>query len=310
NTQDILPCFLPFFHIYGLVITLLGHLTHGCKLVTMSKFSASVYLDLLKTQPMNLLYIVPPVAILLGKHPDVSTEHFRNVRHIREIEFNQGFGATETTSLGTSTFKKTKNIDFSACGVPMAGVTLKFIDPATGQPSGEMCVKSPMIMKGYHKNPQATADTMSDDGYFKTGDLGHYKPGVGLFITDRIKELIKFYGEAPKAFIIRKSGQTTSEEELQDFVAGQVAGYKKIEEVMFVQDIPKTASGKILRKDLKKIYALGRSSGSSSYSVLSIYALPNYLPTNKPSKKEADGFNDLNLEEHGVPIEKLKLRSL
>ncbi|KOB51786.1 AMP dependent coa ligase, partial [Operophtera brumata] len=65
----------------------------------------------------------------------------------------------------------------------------------------------------------------------------------------------EFYGEAPKAFIIRKSGQTTSEEELQDFVAGQVAGYKKIEEVMFVQDIPKTASGKILRKDLKKIYA-------------------------------------------------------
>lgn len=52
----------------------------------------------------------------------------------RDIEFNQGFGATETTSLGTSTFKKTKNIDFSACGVPMAGVTLKFIDPATGQP--------------------------------------------------------------------------------------------------------------------------------------------------------------------------------
>lgn len=65
----------------------------------------------------------------------------------------------------------------------------------------------------------------------------------------------EFYGEAPKAFIIRKPGLATTEEELQDFVANQVAGYKKIEEVMFVQNIPKTPSGKILRKDLKKIYA-------------------------------------------------------
>lgn len=65
----------------------------------------------------------------------------------------------------------------------------------------------------------------------------------------------EFYGEAPKAFIIRKRGQTTTQEEFQDFVANKVAGYKKIEEVMFVENIPKTASGKILRKDLKKIYA-------------------------------------------------------
>lgn len=65
----------------------------------------------------------------------------------------------------------------------------------------------------------------------------------------------EFYGEAPKAFVIRKNGQKTTEEEIQDFVASKVAVYKKIEEVMFVDDIPKTASGKILRKDLKKMYA-------------------------------------------------------
>lgn len=65
----------------------------------------------------------------------------------------------------------------------------------------------------------------------------------------------EFYGEAPKAFIIKKPGLATTEEELQDFVANKVASYKKIEQVMFVQDIPKTPSGKILRKDLKKIYA-------------------------------------------------------
>lgn len=65
----------------------------------------------------------------------------------------------------------------------------------------------------------------------------------------------EFYGEAPKAFIIRKNGLKITEEELQDFVASKVAVYKKIEEVMFVDEIPKTASGKILRKELKKMYA-------------------------------------------------------
>ncbi|XP_050550016.1 uncharacterized protein LOC118267914 [Spodoptera frugiperda] len=310
--QDILPAFLPFFHIYGLVIGLMGHLSKGCKLVTMAKFSASLYLDILKTQQTTLLYIVPPVAILLGKHPDVNEAHYRSVRHIicgaaplagsdveailhkskRPIEFNQGFGMTETTSLGTSTFKGTKNVDFNACGVPMASVQLMFADPITGNPvpvgqSGEMYIKSPTVMKGYHKNPKATEETMTKDGFFKTGDLGYFKPGVGLFITDRIKELIKvkgmqvapaelesllrthpavqdaavigvpheFYGEAPKAFIIRKNGLKITEEELQDFVASKVAVYKKIEEVMFVDEIPKTASGKILRKELKKMYA-------------------------------------------------------
>lgn len=54
-----------------------------------------------------------------------------------------------------------------------------------------MYIKSPTVMKGYHKNPKATEETMTKDGFFKTGDLGYFKPGVGLFITDRIKELIK-----------------------------------------------------------------------------------------------------------------------
>lgn len=312
NVQDVLPAFLPFFHIYGLVITLIGHLTKGCKMITMSKFSANTYLQTLKNEPVSLLYIVPPVAILLGKHPDVNDQHFRNIRIIccgaaplaasdveaiglkskHNIQFYQGFGATETTSLATSTFIGTKNLDYSASGVPMANVTLKFADPVTGDPvpigqEGEMYIKSPTVMKGYHKNPKATKETMTSDGYFKSGDLGYYKPGVGLFITDRIKELIKvkgmqvapaelesilrshpavqdaavigvpheFYGEAPKAFIIRKKGLETTEEEIQDYVANKVAVYKKIEEVVFVSDIPKTASGKILRKDLKKMYA-------------------------------------------------------
>ncbi|KAL0879025.1 hypothetical protein ABMA27_003994 [Loxostege sticticalis] len=310
--QDIVPCVLPFFHIYGLVVTLIGHLTNGCKLVTMSSFSASLYLNLLKTEDVSLLYVVPPIAILLGKHPEVTHEHFSHVRHMvcgaaplsasdveaisikakrKDMEFNQGYGATETTSLTTATFIGRQN-DFDSCGELMAGITLKFVDPQTGNPVppgelGEMYVKGPIIMRGYHRDPKSTADSLTEDGYFKTGDLGYYKPGVGAYITDRIKELIKvkglqvapaelesvlrshpavadagvigvpheYFGEVPKAFVILKQGLKASPEDLQDFVASKVASFKKIDEVVLVDSIPKNTTGKILRRELKKMYA-------------------------------------------------------
>ncbi|CAG4953294.1 unnamed protein product [Colias eurytheme] len=312
NYQDIVPCILPFFHIYGLVVTLIGHITKGCQLVTMPRFSATTFFDVLKNDKPHLLYVVPPIVILLGKHPDVKAEHFTNVRRIicgaaplaasdadailekskSNLAFGQGFGATETCSLTTTTFIDTKIEDYSSCGEPMVNVELKFVDPVTGNDvpigeSGELLVRSPTLMKGYHKNEKATKESITEDGFFKTGDLGYYKPNVGLYVTDRIKELIKvkgmqvapaelesllrshpavqdaavigvpheFHGEVPKAFIIKKNGLSATPEELQDFVANQVASFKKIEEVVFVNEIPKTSTGKILRKDLKKMYA-------------------------------------------------------
>lgn len=310
--QDVLTCILPFFHIYGIVVNMIGSLVYGCKLISLPRFSTNVFFDVLKNQNPSILYVVPPIAILLGKHPDVTKEFFKNVRHIvcgaaplsasdvtavlekgnGKIEFNQGFGATETTSLATSTFKGTKYLDYSACGKPMASTELMFVDPISGNPvpigeSGEMYIRSPTVMKGYFKNEKATKECITEDGFFRTGDLGHYDIKYGLYVTDRIKELIKvkgmqvapaelesilrshpavqdaavigvphdFNGEVPKAFIIKKNGQNVSPEELQSFVASKVASFKKIEEVVFVEDIPKTSSGKILRKELKKMYA-------------------------------------------------------
>ncbi|XP_023944492.2 uncharacterized protein LOC112050456 [Bicyclus anynana] len=310
--QDVVPCILPFFHIYGMVVTLLGHFTNGCKLVTLPRFSTSLYFDVLRNQNPTLLYVVPPVAILLAKHPDVTKDHFKNVRTIvcgaaplassdvtallekgnGKMEFCQGFGATETTSLATSTFIGTNEVDYSSCGFGLANIEMMFVDPATVQPvpfgeSGELCIRSPTVMKGYYKNDKATKETLTEDGFFRTGDLGHYDPKYGIYVTDRIKELIKvkgmqvapaelesilrshpavqdaavigipheYYGEAPKAFIIKKNGLNASSEEIQDYVASKVASFKKIEEVVFVNDIPKTSSGKILRKELKKMHA-------------------------------------------------------
>ncbi|XP_032518147.1 uncharacterized protein LOC116770681 [Danaus plexippus] len=311
NQQDVVPCILPFFHIYGMVVTLLGHFVKGCKLITLPRFSANTYFDVLKNQNPTILYVVPPVAILLGKHPEVTKDHLKHVKYMvcgaaplsasdanavleksnGKLEFKQGYGATETTSLTTSTLIGATDIDYSSCGMPLAHTEIMFLG-SDGKPvpigePGELCTRSPTVMKGYYKNEKATKESMTDDGFFKTGDLGHYDPKYGLYVTDRIKELIKvkgmqvapaelegllrshpavadaavigvpheYFGEAPKAFIIRKGGQNTSPEELQDFIANKVASFKKIEEVVFVDDIPKTTSGKILRKELKKMYA-------------------------------------------------------
>ncbi|XP_026332546.1 4-coumarate--CoA ligase 2-like [Hyposmocoma kahamanoa] len=310
--QDVVPCVLPFFHIYGLVVTLIGHLSMGCKLITLNKFSTGLFFDVLSRDKVSLLYVVPPIAILLGKHQDVKPEFFRNMRHIvcgaaplaatdaeavlkrseRHFEFNQGYGATETTSLTTTIPIRAKDVDYNSCGIAMSSVKLKFVDPQTGKTvpigeSGEMYVQSPTVMRGYYKNEKATKESLTEDGFFKTGDMGYYDPKKGLFITDRIKELIKvkgmqvapaelesilrshpavveaavigvphdFNGESPKAFVVKKNGLSVSPEEIQDYVAGKVASFKKIEEVVFVEDIPKNMTGKILRKELKKMYA-------------------------------------------------------
>ncbi|CAG9101518.1 unnamed protein product [Plutella xylostella] len=309
--QDVVPCVLPFYHVYGLIILLLGHLPQGCKMVTMNKFSAALYLSVLKDYKASLVFAVPPIVILLSKHPDVTWDHLKHVRHLNsgaaplaasdvqallemskgQIQIGQGYGATETNSVTTGTLIGSK-ADHSATGVPLSNMELMFVHPETGKPvpigeQGELYIRGPTVMKGYHKNEKATKETMTEDGFFKTGDLGYYDPNNGLYISDRIKELIKvkglqvapaelegllrshpavadaavigipheFYGETPKAFLITKPNAQVTEKEIQDFVASKVAAFKKIEEVQFVKEIPKTSSGKIMRRELKKMHA-------------------------------------------------------
>jgi acyl-CoA synthetase (AMP-forming)/AMP-acid ligase II len=138
-------------------------------------------------------------------------------------------------------------------------------------------------MAGYLGNEQATAETIDDEGFLHTGDLACVDSDGCVYIVDRLKELIKYKGhqvppaelealllthpaiadaavvgvlddsgqEIPKAFVVKQSGTELSEAEVTDFVAGEVAPYKKVRQVEFIDAIPKSASGKILRKDLR-----------------------------------------------------------
>jgi acyl-CoA synthetase (AMP-forming)/AMP-acid ligase II len=149
--------------------------------------------------------------------------------------------------------------------------------------TGELWFKGPNVMAGYLGNDQATKETIDDDGWLHTGDLAQVDANGCVYIVDRLKELIKYKGyqvppaeleavllshpsiadaavigvnddegeEVPKAFVVKQSDSPLTEDEVIEFVAGQVAPYKKVRQVQFVDAIPKSASGKILRKDLR-----------------------------------------------------------
>ncbi|MFD7322047.1 4-coumarate--CoA ligase family protein [Streptomyces sp. NPDC059875] len=149
---------------------------------------------------------------------------------------------------------------------------------------GEVAIRGPQVMKGYLGRPDATADMIDADGWVHTGDIGRVDQNGWLFVVDRVKELIKYKGfqvapaelealllthegiadaavigvndeegaEIPKAFVVRQpSAAGLSGEDVMAYVAGQVAPYKKIRRVEFVDGVPRAASGKILRRELR-----------------------------------------------------------
>ncbi|XP_046561707.1 4-coumarate--CoA ligase 1-like [Haliotis rubra] len=212
-----------------------------------------------------------------------------NIKHV-----TQGFGMTECLVTHLSLDEKHR---FGSVGIAIAGAECKIVDLETGKDlpanrEGELYVRGPSLMKGYLSNPVATRAMITEDGWMKTGDVGYVDDDGFLFIVDRLKELIKYKGfqvapaeledmllshpgvadvgvigipdveagELPKAFVVRKPGSRTTEQELQDFVKGKVSGTKRLRGgVTFLQEIPKSASGKILRRILRDMEKNTRS---------------------------------------------------
>jgi acyl-CoA synthetase (AMP-forming)/AMP-acid ligase II len=201
-------------------------------------------------------------------------------------EVVQGYGMTElspTSHLTPRGWGKPGSV-----GVSAPNTETKIIDLATGDAlgvgeDGEVCVRGPQVMQGYLNNPQATADTIDRDGWLHTGDIGHIDEDGHLFVVDRLKELIKHKGfqvppaelegvllthpavadaavtgkpddeagEIPVAFVVLKEGRTETEADIAEFVASQVAHYKRPGKVTFIDAVPKSPSGKILRRVLR-----------------------------------------------------------
>ncbi|WP_083826621.1 AMP-binding protein [Hoyosella subflava] len=302
---------LPFFHIYGMNALLNLALHERSSLVTMPRFDLPEFLRIVAEHRCTQLFVAPPIALALAKHPLVDEFDLSSVQLVFSgaapldpnlghavakrlgCKVRQGYGMSEMSPVTHAIPFERDDIPLDSVGLTVPNMECRIVDPATGagipvpttgvsQP-GELWCKGPNVMAGYLGNPDETAQTLTGDGYLRTGDIVTVRSDGIVRVVDRLKELIKYKGyqvppaeleglllthagvadaavigvpdadgeEIPKAFVVPQPGAVISEEVVMRFVAERVAPHKKVRAVEFVGAIPKSASGKILRKDLR-----------------------------------------------------------
>ncbi|XP_031271758.1 4-coumarate--CoA ligase-like 9 [Pistacia vera] len=238
--------------------------------------------ELTKSYDLSLLQLLHSGGAPLGK--EVTLKFKEKFPH---VEIIQGYGLTETGGVGAGMRGPDEANRLGSVGRLYEFLEAKIVDPATGEAlppgqKGELWLRGITIMKGYIGDDKATAEAFSPDGWLKTGDLCYFDSDGFLFIVDRLKELIKYKayqvppaelehllqsnpeiadaavipypdeeaGQIPMAFVVRRPGSNITAAQVMDFIAKQVAPYKKIRRVAFIDSIPKSAAGKILRREL------------------------------------------------------------
>lgn len=303
--------FLPFFHIFGLQVVMNLYLAAGGCVVTMPRFDLEMYLDLCSRYKTPKLWVVPPVALALAKHPLVDQYDLSATKQLLSgaapmggdisdavaerlnLRAVQGYGMTELAPVSHLTPPDADKSGSS--GVTAPSTECRIVNPETLEDvgvgeEGELWVRGPQTMKGYLNNPEATAETLLPDGWLRTGDIARIDADGFMFITDRLKELIKYKafqvapaeleaqlvthpaisdaavigkpdpeaGEVPMAFVVPTPDQELpSLEDLQGFLAERLAHYKQVHVMEAVDEIPKSPSGKILRRFLRDRVASG-----------------------------------------------------
>ena len=208
---------LPFFHIYGMTVMMNQGLHKRATVVTMPKFDLEEFLRIISEYQVQRVYIAPPMAIALAKHPIVDDYDLscievdllrrraagRRARHAMGKRLGctvlQGYGMTELSPVSHCMPDDRPDLDLNSSGFAVPNIVCKLVDPATGEEvgvgeRGELWVKGPNVMAGYLNNPEATASTLDAEGYLHTGDIAEVNDEGVFSIVDRVKELIKYKG--------------------------------------------------------------------------------------------------------------------
>lgn len=314
DLTDVALIFLPFYHIYGVMLTGSFLACSGTQ-VLMERFDLLQSLELCEKHGVTYYFAVPPIIVALANAP-VDLSKLKTVKYVfsgaaplpldpaRRLEAKtglqvvQGYGLTESSPLTHAQPKDRALVRPDSVGLPVHNTIQKIVDLESGErelppgEDGEIIVFGPQVMQGYWKAPEATAQTLRN-GWLYTGDIGHVDADGFTYIVDRKKEMIKYKGfgiapaeieallmehpavmdsavigiadkeagEVPKGFVVlRQQHSETTPEEIMTFANGKLAGYKKVHYVEIVQAIPKNASGKILRRELKEMERARRES--------------------------------------------------
>lgn len=310
TSEDKLCCCVPLFHCFGITLATMNVLTHGCTQVMVERFDPLVVLASVHKERCTALYGVPTMFIAELNHPmfhmfDLTSlrtgimagalcpiELMRNVTekmHITHI--TSVYGLTESSpGMTHTTLAESFEERCTTVGKEYPFTEVAVINPETGKicavgEQGEICCRGYLVMKGYYKNPQATAEAIDKDGWLHSGDLGMKEESGNYRITGRIKDMIirggeniypreieeflyhlegvqdiqvaaipsEKYGEEVGAFIILKEGACLTTEEVKDFCRGKIARHKIPKYVFIVDTFPLTGSGKIQKFKLKDV---------------------------------------------------------
>jgi long-chain acyl-CoA synthetase len=294
---------LPLSHSYGILVTIGGmHSPESPVTVLLRWFDPRVFLEMIAEHRLQTSAVVPSMLHLLLEQPlegfDLSSLVYLGCgaaplapqtvaeieRRIPGVTVRQGYGLTETAALiATNPAGHEKP---GSVGVPIPGAEVRIVDDsgeavAVGE-VGEICCRSPAVMQGYWRSPEATAETIRD-GWLHTGDVGYLDEDGYLFIVDRKKDVIirggfnvyprdvedallehpavvgagvvgrpdERHGEEVIAFVALRAPDAVSADELVDWARERIGGYKYPREVQFVDAMPLTAVGKLDRKALR-----------------------------------------------------------
>jgi long-chain acyl-CoA synthetase len=307
-------CVLPLFHIYSLTVVMLLGFRLGAELVLHPRFDPAAAVKDIVEKRISVYMGVPTMHVALLGVPGVETMDFSSLRYcasggaplpvaVQERfekvvgrRLTEGWGMTETAPLGTFMPREGPRRPGS-CGIPYPGTEMKFIDVADPEREvalgerGEICVKGPNVTKGYWKQPKATAESMTKDGFFRTGDVGYMDEDGFVYIVDRTKDMLlcggfnvyprnieeaiyqhpsveevsvigvpdAYRGETPKAFVKVKAGASAPTfEEMKAFLKDRLGKHEMIGALEIRDELPKTPVGKISKKDLRATDAQAR----------------------------------------------------
>ncbi|MHA2339095.1 MAG: long-chain-fatty-acid--CoA ligase [Candidatus Hodarchaeales archaeon] len=310
TSDDILLITLPMFHSFGQTVQMNAGIMLGNTLVLVARFDPDAVLAGMEKENVTLFAGVPTMYWGLLNHPEVEKYDLEKIsKTLRlgtaggsampveimkafeekfKITILEGYGLSETSPVACfSRLDKLRKP--GSIGVPIHGIQMMIADdngnPLPTGEVGEVLIRGNNIMKGYYKRPEATAETFTKDGWFKSGDLGKMDEDGYFYITDRKKDMIirggfnvypselenvlishpaislaavigvphDQYGEEVKAFVILNEGHVISPEEIIEWAKNTMAAYKYPRMVIIKENLPMTGSGKLLKRELREM---------------------------------------------------------
>ena len=316
SERDVVLSPLPLFHSYALAVSVLGILATGATEHILERYSTSDTIRMLKTGEFTVFPGVPTMFHFLMEaakgEPDLSFPGLRVCISAGAImpatlnrEFESGFkvklidgyGITETSTFVTLNGLTGTRV-MGSCGLPLPGLSVRIVSPATGDDvqfgeEGELIVRGPNLMSGYHNKPEETAAALRK-GWYHTGDLARSDANGFLTITGRLKELIirggqniapgeieevvntmeqvvdnavvgiphEHLGEVPAIFVVPREGARVTPDTVMSYCRERLSAYKVPYSVHLIAEIPRTGSGKILRFKLRELLTLKAQSNA------------------------------------------------